>query len=271
MTRYTFINALRCFIALRGAVKQLRSDQGSNFIGAQHELKNALNEVKNEKIKAFLAEQGCDFLMNVPHASHMGGVWERRIRTIRSVLNIILHQFAGRLDSASLRTFFYEAMAIVNGRPPTVENLGDPCGPGPLTPNHLLTMKSNVILPPPGDFVKEDVYARKRWRQVQYLSNEFWARWRKEYLVNLQVRQKWNNSRRNLKVEDVVRIKDAELARGQWTLGQVVEVYPDKDQFVRKVRLRVGDPPLDKLGRRVAKVTYVERPIQKLILLLESD
>ena len=187
------------------------------------------------------------------------------------LLNTILHQFAGRLDSASLRTFFYEAMAIVNGRPLTVENLGDPCGPEPLTPNHLLTMKSKVILPPPGNIVKEDVYARKRWRQVQYLSSEFWARWRKECLVNLQVRQKWNNSRRNLKVEDVVLIKDAELARGQWRLGQVVEVYPDKDQLVRKVRLRVGDPTLDKLGRRVAKVTYVERPIQKLVLLLESD
>ena len=89
--------------------------------------------------------------------------------------------------------------------------------------------------------------------------------------MNLQVRQKWNNSRRNLKVEDVVLIKDAELARGQWRLGQVVEVYPDKDQLVRKVRLRVGDPTLDKLGKRIAKVTYVERPIQKLAMLLESD
>ena len=107
MTTDAFINALRCFIALRGAVKQLRSEQGSNFIAAQHELNNALNEVKNENIKAFLAEQGCNFLMNVPHASHMGGVRERQIRTTRSVLNTILHQFAGRLDSASLRTFYY--------------------------------------------------------------------------------------------------------------------------------------------------------------------
>ena len=180
MTTDAFINALRCFIALRGAVRQLRSDQGSNFVGAQHELKEALKEIKHERLQTYFAEQGCDFVMNVPHASHMGGVWERQIRTIRSVLNAILHQSGGRLDSASLRTFFYEAMAIVNGRPLTVDNLGDPCGPEPLTPNHLLTMKSKVILPPPGDFVKEDVYARKRWRRVQYLANEFWARWRKE-------------------------------------------------------------------------------------------
>ena len=187
----------------------------------------------------------------------MGGVWERHIRTIRSVLNTILHQFAGRLDSASLRTFFYEAMLLVNGRPLTVDNLGDPCGPDPLTPNHLLTMKSKVILPPPGDFVKEAVYARKRLRQVQYLSNEFWARWRKEYLVNLQVRQKWNNSRKT----------------GTWS----VKIRPGRRSLPRQGptcaqgQTARGRPTLDKLGRRVAKVTYVERPIQKLVLLLESD
>ena len=271
MTTDAFINALRCFIALRGAVRQLRSDQGSNFVGAQHELKEALKEIKHERLRTYLAEQGCDFVMNVPHASHMGGVWERQIRTIRSVLNAILHQSGGRLDSASLRTFFYEAMAIVNGRPLTVDNLGDPCGPEPLTPNHLLTMKSKVILPPPGDFVKEDVYARKRWRRVQYLANEFWARWRKEYLANLQPRQRWNIQRRNMRVDDIVLIKDDELARCQWRLGQVVEVYPDQDQLVRKVRLRVGDPTLDKFGRRGAKVSYLERPVQKLVLLLESN
>ena len=271
MTTDAFINALRCFIELREAVRQLRSDQGSNFVGAQHELKEALKEIKHERLQTYLADQGCDFVMNVPHASHMGGVCERQIRTIRSVLNAILHQSGGRLDSASLRTFFYEAMAIANGRPLTVNNLGDPCGPEPLTPNHLLTMKSKVILPPPGDFVKEDVYARKRWRRVQYLANEFWARWRKEYLANLQPRQRWNIQRKNMRVNDIVIIKDDELARCQWRLGQVVEVYPDQDQLVRKVRLRVGDPTLDKFGRRGAKVSYLERPVHKLVLLLESN
>ena len=74
-----------------------------------------------------------------------------------------------------------------------------------------------------------------------------------------------------MKVDDIVLIKDDELARCQWQLGQVVEVYPDQDQLVRKVRLRVGDPTLDKLGRRVAKSSYLERPVQKLVLLLESN
>ena len=109
--------------------------------------------------------------MNTPSSSHMGGVWERQIRTIRSVLTSILDQFPGRLDSASLRTFLYESTAIVNSRPLTTDTLNDPKSPEPLTPNHLLTMKTKVVLPPPGNFVKEDMYARKRWRRVQYLAN----------------------------------------------------------------------------------------------------
>lgn len=38
----SFINALRCFISIRGAVRQLRCDQGSNFVGARNEFREAL-------------------------------------------------------------------------------------------------------------------------------------------------------------------------------------------------------------------------------------
>ena len=84
-----------------------------------------------------------------------------------------------------------ETEAIVNSRPLTATNLTSPNGSEPLTPNHLLTMKSRVLMPPPGEFLKEDIYLVKRWRRVQYLVNQFWLRWRKEFLCSLQQRQKW--------------------------------------------------------------------------------
>ncbi|XP_055046840.2 uncharacterized protein [Misgurnus anguillicaudatus] len=121
MTTDSFINALRCFIAIRGTVQQIRSDQGTNFVGAKNEFKKALEEVDTERVTAFLSEKQCDFVMNAPHASHAGGVWERQIRTVRSVLNSILSTHPVKLDDASLRTFLYEAMAIVNSRPLTVD------------------------------------------------------------------------------------------------------------------------------------------------------
>lgn len=142
----------------------------------------AVREMNQESQK----QLGCEVVMNPPSASHMDGAWERQIHTIRSVLSSILDQSSRTFDSSSLRTYLYGVMAIVNSRPITPHLLNDPTRPQPLTPNLLLTMKTSVILPPPGDFVRQDLYVRKRWRRVQYLANEFWHRWRKEYLVGLQ-------------------------------------------------------------------------------------
>lgn len=87
LTTDAFINTLRCFVAIRGAVRQIRSDQGTNFVGAKNKLRKTLTEVDEEKLTSYLAEKHCDFIMNVPDASHMGGVWKRQIRTGKSVLS----------------------------------------------------------------------------------------------------------------------------------------------------------------------------------------
>ena len=71
----------------------------------------------------FLADKQSDFMMNVSEASHMGGVWERQIRTVRSVMSTVLASATGRLDDAMFRTFLYEAMAIVNSRALTVNTI----------------------------------------------------------------------------------------------------------------------------------------------------
>lgn len=87
MSTDAFISGLRCFIAIRGAVRQLRSDQGTNFIGAKNEFQKAVDK---ERICSFLAEKQCEFVFNAPSASHTGRVWERQIRTVRNILNAIL-------------------------------------------------------------------------------------------------------------------------------------------------------------------------------------
>ena len=156
-----FINGLRCFIAIRDTVSQIRSDQGSNFKGASNELKEALKEMDVDKLKQFLTSNQCEFFFNAPGSSHAGGLWEQQIRTIRSILNTTLLLCPGRLDDSSLRTLLYETMAIVNSRPLTVSNINDPTALAPLTPNHILTMKPTIPLPPPGKFIREDMYLRK--------------------------------------------------------------------------------------------------------------
>ena len=270
----SFINALRRFVCRRGPVRQLRSDQGSNFVGAKRELKEALKEFNDDQIKEELLKNNCDWItfeMNVPSASHMGGIWERQIRTVRSVLSAILEKNGTQLDDESLRTYLCECEAIINSRPLTVNNLSDPGSLEPLTPSHLLTLKSKVVLPLPGMFQSPDAYSRKRWRRVQHLANEFWCRWRKEFLLSLQQRIKWNHPRRNLSVGDIVIVKDDTLPRNCWQLARVSKTYPSKDGYIRSVQVDLGDAALPADGKRKGPVRRLDRPVNKLVMLVPSD
>ena len=150
-----FINALKYFTAIRGPIQLLRSDQGSNFVGARNEHAKAMKELDNDKIQSYLTTNRCEFVMNVPYSSHRGGVWERQIRTTRSILNSVLNDYKGRLDTSLLRTFLYDVMALINSRLLTYQSLKDPKSFEPLTRNHLLTRKNKTLLSPPENFVKE--------------------------------------------------------------------------------------------------------------------
>ena len=265
----TLIQALRRFIARRGHVSSIRTDNGTNFVGAENELKKCLEEIDHEKIREFLLTKGCDWIVwkkNPPAASHMGGVWERQIRSIRTILTALMKEHSTILNDESLRTFMAETEAIINSRPLTVETINDPLSPVPLSPIQLLTFKSDVVFPPPGEFQKNDVYCRRHWRRVQYLSNEFWSRWRTEFLASLQERQKWNGVSRNMMVGDIVLVKDSEIftRRNGWPMARVEEVFPSDDGLVRKVRLRVAHKQAD-------KTRSLERPVTKLVLLVKAD
>jgi hypothetical protein len=128
-------------------------------------------------------------------------------------------------------------------------------------------MKSKVVVSPPGQFDESDICSRKRWRQVQGLANEFWSKWKKQYLQNLQSRRKWTNQMPNMKINDVVVIQDESAHRNQWRLAKIVDVFPSSDDCVRKVKLMLADAKLDSKGKRISPPTYLERPIHKLVLI----
>lgn len=55
-----------------------------------------------------------------------------------------------------------------------------------------------------GKWTSSYLYSRKWWGQVQHLTNKFCSRWKKEFLLSLQTRQKWIQPRNNLLFNDVV-------------------------------------------------------------------
>ena len=189
---------------------------------------------------------------NSPGASHHGGVWERLIRSVRQVLHSVLKQQT--LDDEGLQTLLCEVEAILNSRPITSVSI-DPQDLEPLTPNHILVLKTKPVQPP-GLFDRNDLYIRRRWRQVQYMADLFWKRWSQEYLPLMQERQKWCKVRRSFTPGDVVLVVDPSAPRGSYILGKVLEVLADSKGLVwaAKVKTHTSVP---------------ERPITKICLLLE--
>ena len=189
-----FILALLRFIARRGTVRSIWSDNETNFVGAKNKLQRAFKEMKHDKIKSFLQENGADWILwrnNPPGTSHMGGVWERQIQSARNILEGLLKTHSHSLNDESLRTLMAEIQLIINSRSLTEETISDSKSEIPLSPRNLLTMKTSVFMPPPGEFSKPDAYSKRRWRRVQHFAGEFWSRWKKKFLQSLQVRQIW--------------------------------------------------------------------------------
>ena len=149
-----------------------------------------------------------------------------------------------------------EVEAIINTRPLTR------CSDNPndldvISPNSLLTIKGSMTVPP-GTFDPKDIYAKRRWKQMQYLADLFWKRWVREYLPSLQRRQKWLQPGRNLQVGDIVLIVDESAPRCSWSMARVQEVIPDKKGFVRRAKVKTA-------------TTVLVRPVTKLCLLLEQE
>ncbi|XP_061191695.1 uncharacterized protein LOC133199905 [Saccostrea echinata] len=167
------IDAICRFIARRGKPKFIRSDNGTNLVGAEKELREAIKTWNVNQIHSHLLQSGIDWMFNP--ASHFGGVWERLIRSVRKVIFSVLHEQTIYLNDEGLTTLFCEVEAILNGRPltPTSDNPSDLSA---LTPNHLLLLRSGETCPP-GTFSQMDNYVRRRWRQIQYLADIFWRRW----------------------------------------------------------------------------------------------
>ena len=119
-------------------------------------------------------------------------------------------------------------------------------------------MKSKIILAPPGEFEKADIYSRRRWRRIQHIINEFWSRWRNEYLQSLQQQQKWHSPKRNFKVNDVVLLKE-DTKRNDWPMGRIIATRNDENGYVRSVTVQTSSNQV------------LNRPIHKLVLLVEAD
>lgn len=190
LTSNSFIATLRRFMSRRGKPTEIWSDNGTNFVGAQRELAVYLKNIEGVSV-----DEGFTWRFNPPSAPHFGGLWESAVKSAKYHLTRVLKET--KLTLIELQTLLCQ-----NSRPITPMS-NDPNDLQSLTPAHFLIGGPMLRFPEP-DLSKEQGNGLRRWRFVQFFMQDFWKRWHKEYLPQLQTRGKWTSGTEPLKVNDIV-------------------------------------------------------------------
>ncbi|XP_026467753.1 uncharacterized protein LOC113371339 [Ctenocephalides felis] len=233
LTTDAFIAALKRFISRRGKCSKIFSDNGTNFIGARHELHKLYNLFKNEhsrnEVINAAAVESIEWKFNPPHAPHFGGLWESAVKLIKHHLRRVVGETC--LTYEEFSTVLTQIEAIVNSRPIT-SVFDDSNEPTFLSPGHFLIGEALTAFPEPS-LIDVTLSRLSLWQQLNQLKDKFWKRWSIEYLGQLQSRYKWKTSSKNLKVDDIVLLKEDNLPPLSWLLGRVIGTAIGKDKNVR--------------------------------------
>lgn len=255
--------SIKNFINIRGIPLRIRSDNGTNFVGASKTIKNTNTYLDQNQMRRDLAIIGIEWIFNSPGHPEAGGCWERMVQSIKRVLSSTLNESAPRVET--LRCLLLEAANIVNSRPLTNVPVS-PDDEEPLTPNHFLLGATNSTTSMESEATNLDT--RKQWRIAQHMANCFWTQWIRSYLPELTRRTKWHVERPMLKIGSLVLICDANMSRSNWRRGRVVRVFPGRDGRVRNAEVKTADGvlkrPTSKLAVLDVKGEFGECPITSI-------
>ncbi|GFS65327.1 integrase catalytic domain-containing protein [Trichonephila clavipes] len=251
LTSNAFIATLKRFIFRRGKCAKLYSDNATNFVGVNIELKKCLIWCKpDEALASYMASEGIDWKFLPPRAPHFGGLWEAGVKSFKFYLKRVVGNI--RLTYEEFLTVIIQIEGMLNSRPlvPLSSDLDDL---NVLTPSHFLIGRSITSIVEP-DLTNLNENRLDNWQKITKIIQLIWKRWSVDYLNSLQQRNKWHFEKKNAKIGDMVIIKEDNLPSCQWSLGRINNIYPGKDSKVRVVEV--------KTTRGIFK-----RPISKLCLL----
>ncbi|XP_051164963.1 uncharacterized protein LOC127291122, partial [Leptopilina boulardi] len=234
-TSAAFLAALRRFTLRRGLPTDLYSDNGTNFRGADRELSHTFKLImKDPTIASYMASDGITWHFMPPSAPHFGGLWEAGVKNVKFHLRTLLSNATP--TSEELTTLLCQIECCLNSRP-IVQLNEDPESCEALTPGHFLigsalkTVPAISVLDLPENHLS-------RWQFYKRVLEQFWRSWSKDYLQSLQQRTKWLSERVNLKINDVVLLRNPNLPPAKWELGRVIKCIPGQDGHVRVVQVK---------------------------------
>ncbi|XP_055630605.1 uncharacterized protein LOC129771210 [Toxorhynchites rutilus septentrionalis] len=193
---------------------------------------------------------GIQWHFNPPRAPHFGGLWEAAVRSAKKHLLKVVGEHPVLVENLS--TLLVQVEGCLNSRPLTPLS-DDPTDLDPLTPAHFLIGSSLQALPEPST---ENIPINRlnRWQLVQRQLEDFWKRWRREYLCQLQGRNKRWKPPLKIDVDKLVVIQDDNQPPMRWKMGRIIATHPGPDGVVRVVTLKTA-------------TGILKRPVEKICML----
>ncbi|XP_055643908.1 uncharacterized protein LOC129780056 [Toxorhynchites rutilus septentrionalis] len=243
--------AIRRFVKRYGSPTEFFSDNGTNFVGASRDLMKQIQKINTECADTFTGSR-TRWTFNPPSAPHMGGVWERMVRSVKESMTAFTDR--KRLTDEVLQTALVEAESLINSRPLTYVSTNVQDDMEALTPNHFLRSCALGECMPSRNPVELAETLRNSYRQAQYEADEIWSRWQREYLPTMNRRTKWFTDQKPVAVGDLVYVADTEK-RNTWERGIVEEVFIGRDSRVRSAIVRTSSGVKK---RPIAKLAVME-------------
>lgn len=226
------------------------SDNGTTCHGADKDLTNAVNSWKNLQSSAMFQALYIKWTFIPPIAPHQGGLWEAAVKSAKHHLRRVVGD--QQLTFEEFYTVLTQVEACLNSRLIT-RSPDDSTDNLALTPSHFWALEP-VVTPLTRDHTESPQTRLQRWNLLQRFVQDFWRRWKDEYLDQLFLRTKWKAEQPNAAIGDVVLVRSENTPPTQWPMGRIINVFLGSDGRVRSVDVVYGGH------------TY-RRPITKLILL----
>ena len=241
------------FVSRRGTPAIIWSDNGTNFLGAEKELRENIEKWNTIIIAAKLAHKAIKWRFNPPSVPNQGGIWERLVRSFKRIFYTILG--TRRLSDKVLNTFCLVEHAL-NSRALTPVS-AVPSDLDALTPNHFLL--GNQVRSLPSIIGVDEFDHRKRYAGAQSYAYAIRSRWIKEYVPTLNRRSKRQTpAEQHLKTGDLVWVVEETNPRGYYPIARITELRYGSDSVARSAVLRTSSGSL-------------VRPLVKLVLILPTS
>lgn len=252
------ILALKNFMNRRGSPIEIFSDNAKNFAGSSKELRDEyLKNVDREAIAEHFISPTTKWSFIPPASPHMGGAWERLVRSVKNTLQRIT--LTKKPSDELLLSMMIEIEHIVNTRPLTYIPLENEHSEV-ITPNHFLLGSSNGVRKF-GNFSDEGAVLFKNWKRTEQFSNSFQKRWMRDYLPSLNKTPKWRDPVRELKVGDLVLIFDDKCyGNTSRTKGIVTDVQASKDGHIRRATVKTCTGVYVRPASKLAILDVMENP-----------